>query len=644
MWSFPLPPPHRLAMHYVYVTVLLGVLLCAAQAHAWPSFLSLSRTSSTAAATSPASTGGGAREALPDRSAVEHPPSPFPGAAERAEQARALWQEVEARGRLSPCWKRSILLLQSTCGDVQRDDVTRSRLALFMATCDADNDGRTHPSFHCGVTAAAAATATPTAERMPAEGVRACVRGLADSAYAAFVQYRLHADVLCAYLQEELYQERTEAAVAAMVHEMESSAAVLAALRDSGAEMFALARDTQALQRDAESATAGLRRQLDLLQHGHASTLVALRTAADDILDSSTRTDAALTQLHAHVQAAAADALASVEALSRQSLLQFAAVEEQTRGVVHLIGQVDRVQRLLTRQSLSWQQLLFTAACIVVVWAATSVPRTAAARLPAAAVTLFGTVGGPLLLHQLAGHPGNHLLAFLLRTRLWQSACAASVVCFVAGAAYHHTSPETLQRRMAREEARRVWCERHTQPTTTAAVAATTALQPYVPHRAAVLSSLQWRHDLLPTTPALMPAAAAVRPVRDIALPFQHGGDVRHLSLVASPLDSDDDDDVAGRDAAADALPGAVQPATPPHGGVPAVVAAADTPDTPQRKRGRPPGVTCAADPGSEDGGIALSQATKAPRVETPPKAAKVGPAKPRGGRRPIAKSPKKKG
>lgn len=623
MWCTFLPP-HRRSLRRCCLAVLLSLLLCVVQGprvvHAWPRILSFTRSSGTERTAAPAGSGGAQRNAQQERSAFHHPPLPFPGAAERVEQARALWQEVEARGRLSPCWKRSLLLLQAQCGDVQRDEATRSRLALFMATCDADNDGRVHPSFHCGSDSAA----------MPSESVRACVRSLSDTAYAAFVQYRLHADVLCAYLQEELYQERTEAAVAAMVQQVESSAAVLAALQDAGAEMFALTRDTQALQREAQTATVGLRQQLDHLHEGHSATLSALRTAADDILDTSTRTDATLGQLHAHVQAAAAEALASVEALSHQSLQQLAAMEEQTRGVVQLMEQVDRVQQLLSRRTVSWQRLLFALLCVAAVFIATSAPRTAAARLPAIIVTVLGVAGGPLV-GRWAGQPTSGLAALLLRTGLWHYAAATSVLCLVCGSAYRYVPPELWHRQVVREEARRLWNELHTHGV------ATSALQPYLPRspQPPPPSSLPHCLPLFFKPPRVQVVQRSVE-ITD-ALPR----DVvtYPLSIAATPPGSDTDE--------APRSPAAYSPEHSPNAAAtvcdvatpPAAASATITP----RKRGRP-AVAAAASGDAADEKSDAAQVSKTARVEAPSRASKAPPLKPRGGRRASTKSPKKKG
>ncbi|KPA73173.1 hypothetical protein ABB37_10074, partial [Leptomonas pyrrhocoris] len=453
-----------LLVRHLCAAVLLGLWVCAVEApslaYAWPRFLGMGRSST---AEVPSTDGG-----KPDKTAVPHPALSFPGKAERVGQAHALWQEVEAKGRLSPCWKRSLLYLNAKCAEVQREDTMRSRLALFMATCDADSDGRVHPSFHCGTTATAPS-------ELSADGIRACVRGLSDTAYAAFLQYRLHADVLCAYLQEELYQERTEAAVAAMLQQVEGNTEVLGVLQQSGAEAYTLARETQALQRAAQAATTSLQQQLDALHHGHAAAFQALRVAADDILHTSTRTDAALGELRTHVQEAAEEALTSVQALSHQSLRQFAVMEEQTRGVMQLMEQVDHVQRLLARQSFSWYRVLCVLGWMTAVLVATSLPHTAAARLPAMALALLSTVGLPLL-QRWTGQE----VWLLLRIGVWQCLCAAWAAGLVCWSACCYTPPEVWQRRVVREEAERVWRElRCSLPAADSPY--TTVLQPYVP-------------------------------------------------------------------------------------------------------------------------------------------------------------------
>jgi hypothetical protein len=500
------------------VTALFGLCMLAMEAssvaHAWPQFLRVGRGTPTDA---PSHQGG-----VVDRATAHHSPLPIPGKTERAEQARALWQDIEAKGRLSPCWKRSLLLMHAKCTEVQKDDTMRSRLALFMATCDADSDGRVHPSFHCGTTASAPS-------QLPPDGVRMCVRGLSDTAYAAFLQYRLHADVLCAYLQEELYQERTEAAVAAMLQEMESSTAVLSGLQESGTEMMALVKDTQALQRHAQEATAALQQQLNVVREGHTAALQALRAASGDILRTSTRTDAVLVELHAHVQAAAEEALASVQALREQSVQQLAAMQEQTRGVVRLLAQVDHLQHLLTRPSFSWHRVLGVVGCVTAVLVATSVPRTTAARLPALAVTLIGTVGLPLL----QWWTGREAW-LLLRTPTWQSLCATWTVGLVCRAALRYVQPEAWQRRVIREEAERVWRDLHNP----AADPSKAVLQPYA-LRAPPLALRP-----LPPGPSRVYPWTAPLPLHthNAARGSPSPAPVPPLSIAVSPLQSDDND------------------------------------------------------------------------------------------------------
>lgn len=606
-------------------------------AHAWPQFLGLGRS---AASTTTANTD---EERQLDRSAAQPPPLPFPGAAERAAQARALWQEMEAKGRLSPCWKRSLLLLQAKCEAVRQDDALRSRLALFMAACDADSDGREHPSFHCGPAASAPATLTSA-------GIRACIRGLADTAYAAFLQYRLHADVLCAYLQEELYQERTEAAVAAMAHQVEGTTHTLSALQQSGAVMLSLVQDTQARQRAAQKSTAALQQQLGVLQEGHTAALAGLQAAANNILDTSTRTDAVLDGLQRHVHGAAAEALAAVEALHQQSVQHYATLSEQTRGVAQLLAQVDHIHRLLSQRDFTWHRVLTAVGCVVAAWMATAAPRTAAARLPATALTLIATVGLPLL--QWWTRQSTWLL---LRRQTWQGVCAVSAVAVVGWTAAAHTPPEVLQRRVMREEVTRVW--RELQQSTAPSASAASVLQPYVAAAAAASTPPSSWCSFSPFLPrhvdAAPPPSAAHRaagrtpspvPVTPPPLP--------PLSIIHSPQSSDADDGDEGSrfetspvqcsnaqnsdGESGQAVVAAAQPRwtpsppSPPH----RPPAAAEVKEAP-RKRGRPPatGANTSAVDAAADGSPPQAKMQRAEAVATP-----------RRGKRGPKTTPKKRG
>ncbi|KAG5487785.1 hypothetical protein LSCM4_07463 [Leishmania orientalis] len=427
----------RWRMLITWTSAVTAVLLSSC-ALAWPQFLHVRSHEQLPVAA----------QANADDTHASIPPRLFPGTEERVDRARMLWEEVEAKGRLSPCWKRSLQLLHVKCSEVRNEDTMRSRLALFMATCDAKSDGRAHPSFHCG-----SASARPS--ELSTRAVRQCVQGLSDSAYAAFLQYRLHADVLCAYLEEELYQQRTEAAVAAMHFQMQRSSDMLTALQHSGEEVVILMKNSQTLQQESREAALSLRRQLGLLHNGQAAALQALQHAASDILRTSNHTDAVLGELHERVQAAAAEALASVQALSQESLKRFAEVEAQTRGVVQLMQQMDALHQLLARQRLPRHRVVWVLGCIFGVLLLTCLPQTAAARLPATLLTVVGCVGVPIL--RWCGGQAGWLFA---HETAWEPLCLSLAVGLVGRCAYRYTPPHIWQHRsLAREEAIRVWGE-----------------------------------------------------------------------------------------------------------------------------------------------------------------------------------------
>lgn len=602
---------HSVELRHLCMVMVLGLCVSLLEAppsvaYAWPRFLTVGRHSVTAEVS-----GHGER---PDRTAAQPPTLLVPGKAERAEQARALWQEVEAKSRLSPCWKRSLLFLRAKCDEVQREDTMRSRLALFMATCDADSDGRVHPNFHCGTT-------TTAPSELSADGIRACVQSLSDTAYVAFLQYRLHSDVLCAYLQEELYQERTEAAVAAMLRQMEDSTEVLGALQQSGAEVVTLVRDTQTLQRAVHASTASLQRQLDALHEGHAVALQGLRAAAEDILATSTRTDIMLGDLQTHIHAAAAEALASVEALSLQSLKQLAAVEEQTRGVMQLMAQVDHVQRLLSRQSFSRHRVLGGLGWVTAVLIVTTVPQTAAARLPAVALALLATAGLPLLQWST-----DRQTWLLLRTSTWQGLCAALTVGVVCVSAYRYTPPEMLQRRVVREEAERVWRERRRSTDVSAAA----VLQPYMLR----VPPSPWTPSP-PRTPARMNARRSPSPTPTPPhLPLRLR---RPPSIAVSPQPSSsggEEDNVAAM-TTADSVP-----RPPPPSSLLSASAKAAAAGT-ARKRRRPAAATNKKS-SDDDGGD--TPAAKTSRAEAAAPSRESTAAKPQTSKRTNSKTPKKRG
>uniref|UniRef100_A0A0A9W876 Protein GAMETE EXPRESSED 1 n=1 Tax=Lygus hesperus TaxID=30085 RepID=A0A0A9W876_LYGHE len=57
------------------------------------------------------------------------------------------------------------------------------------------------------------ATAVKQAKAKAEKTMKACLQALTDTHYNIFVQYRLHVDVLCAHIAEEVFHEKTHVTV-----------------------------------------------------------------------------------------------------------------------------------------------------------------------------------------------------------------------------------------------------------------------------------------------------------------------------------------------------------------------------------------------------------------------------------------------
>lgn len=366
-------------------------------------------------------------------------PSVFTSHDARMEHGKTLLNEMESRGRVNLCWKESVLLLRRSCNAIKENDLLRSQLALRMAACDSGADGRQHPNFHCG------STKSPFSV-LASAAVRECVQQLSDTAYTSFVQYRLHADVLCAYLEEELYQQRTEAVVAALQAETTSAAHTLMDLRRSSEEVGRVMYEIRTLQQEAQEATSLLRAQLNQLKEKHASAFRDLGDAAQSVLRISELTGSSLDDFRQRIHDTASEAISSLKTLSSQSMERFAAVEAQTTSALRLIERVESVQQVLVHRAFSMQHLLRTVAAFSGVLLVTLPQRTSAARWPALAFIVLGLTGPPFARSALASP------VWLFSVEKWFLLCSGMATIVVLLVAYIYVPPCVLQRQIIREE------------------------------------------------------------------------------------------------------------------------------------------------------------------------------------------------
>jgi hypothetical protein len=147
------------------------------------------------------------------------------------QRAKEVLSEYRAHASFSACWKEAVETLERTCAESLTDEDTRSRMALAFTACQLRSDGKPELARDC-----------PASYSLPA-----CTGQLDDRVYMVYLQYRIHVDTLCFYVQQELFQARSASAVSRLQ----------GAAQSAGAKIVALARKAD----DSVAALAVLHRQ-----------------------------------------------------------------------------------------------------------------------------------------------------------------------------------------------------------------------------------------------------------------------------------------------------------------------------------------------------------------------------------------------
>eukprot|EP00796_Vickermania_ingenoplastis_P010664 gene10664-7409_t len=420
------------------LVLLLSLLICATESIAWPFSL---------------------KSVQNEPAQLRHvdPPAPNPSASStlapllswregREERAKKLWLELQAKSHFSACWKDAVGMLASRCQDRQDDgkayhDSVRTRLAFGLAKCDAEGDGRSPFMFHC-----------------PAgSDTRNCIQGLSDTAYTILVQYRLHADVLCAYLQEELFQQRTEAAVASLHEETKETVEAMLKLHEMEQQVLGTAEKGVKLQERAQESVNKLQTEMREIEQRQKQAFISAQASVKEVLGTSRETQHVLSSLREELQEGTGAALESIQELRRQSVLQHQHVEEFTQQLMEDFTRLEAVQgALLSGAAASSQWIGLLVGCVAVVFI-TSFSRTAAARFPSLLLWL-GCAIAPSGLAQL---PHGSLLAHAIP---WLPLGGAGVVGCILLSVFWTTPPrqqilflsphDQVHRAMLREELR----------------------------------------------------------------------------------------------------------------------------------------------------------------------------------------------
>ncbi|KEG13429.1 putative glucosamine-fructose-6-phosphate aminotransferase [Trypanosoma grayi] len=402
--------------------VLLLVLLVSSSPHraaAWPTWLASPFTSALRKEGDAAGSSAWGKLNIPPLTLAWHKSD-----SHRKLNVAQLLAEAEARGRISHCWKSAVDALKKGCTSLRTDDGARSRLALAMASCDNEADGGRCVWPRCSSN----------------EDVRECVRELDDAQYLVYVQYRLHTDVLCLYIQEEAFQERTEAAVQALYTGAVEVSQALQALHDSSGELQMSVRTAAELQASNLAETRRLYDQLQDLNSGQTAAFESLRDSTQQVMRSVVDAGSSLRKLHVALGESTAQAAAAVADVARETAAFQSRTELHTASMLHAMERVERIQQALVDGTAGLGEAMRVAVLLAAFVLFTIPARTTAARLPC-----IGVVGSAYALRPLVLTVGSS--AFLVTV-----AVVAGVTLAIFACTYR--SPEHRLRLLLRGEMR----------------------------------------------------------------------------------------------------------------------------------------------------------------------------------------------
>ncbi|ESL05397.1 hypothetical protein TRSC58_06956 [Trypanosoma rangeli SC58] len=292
------------------------------------------------------------------------------------QQAAHLLHEWEEKGRISSCWKRAVEALKEDCSSLRSDDGARSRLALAMAACDAAADGGRRTWPHC----------------VPETRVRKCVDHLDDAQYLVYVQYRLHTDVLCLYIQEEAFQERTEMAVQALYAGAAAASETLKALQSSSSELHLSVQRAAEQQAFNLAETQNLNEQLRELRSGQTVAFESLGGSTERIVRSLADASLHLNELHMTLDESTAQAAAAVRDVAREATEFQKRIELHASTMLNVLERIEIFQRRLLEKTIGLNEMIRAAVLLVVLLLLTVPSRTAAARRPCMGVVTLAYV------------------------------------------------------------------------------------------------------------------------------------------------------------------------------------------------------------------------------------------------------------
>nr|CCC50447.1 conserved hypothetical protein, fragment [Trypanosoma vivax Y486] len=338
----------------------------------------------------------------------------FSGRSQSSGPVARLLDQVEAKGRVSQCWKTALDTLKEGCASLRADDGERSRLALSMAACDDEADGRRRTWPVC----------------VNDDNVRDCIYRLDDSLYLVYVQYRLHADVLCLYIQEEAFQERTEVAVQALYSGSTAAAEALEALRVSSSELRSSVSEAAEQQTSNLAETRQIHAQLQDIRKGQA--------AAFEALESMLRKWCAPSMMPRQISSTFRSVAQEAEAFQSRT-------ERHIAGLTNGLERVEAFLQTLLDGTMSVGEILRGGTLLVAIVLLTLPVRTNGARLPCVGLAITAYSTRPLLATILRDSiSGGTFFVFL----------GTAEIALLTAYACAYQSPDQVLRQLLRKEVR----------------------------------------------------------------------------------------------------------------------------------------------------------------------------------------------
>ncbi|KAG8348234.1 hypothetical protein TRVL_00936 [Trypanosoma vivax] len=353
----------------------------------------------------------------------------FSGRSQSSGPVAHLLDQVEAKGRVSQCWKTALDTLKEGCASLRADDGERSRLALSMAACDDEADGRRRTWPVC----------------VNDDNVRDCIYRLDDSLYLVYVQYRLHADVLCLYIQEEAFQERTEVAVQALYSGSTAAAEALEALRVSSSELRSSVSEAAEQQTSNLAETRQIHAQLQDIRKGQAAAFEALESHAEKVVRSVYDASTNLQQLRKTLDESLEHSAAAFRSVAQEAEAFQSRTERHIAGLTNGLERVEAFLQTLLDGTMSVGEILRGGTLLVAIVLLTLPVRTNGARLPCVGLAITAYSTRPLLATILRDSiSGGTFFVFL----------GAAEIALLTAYACAYQSPDQVLRQLLRKEVR----------------------------------------------------------------------------------------------------------------------------------------------------------------------------------------------